>query len=337
MNPSDELTAELQADIERKYAEMAAEQQRKREQGGLRGGSMTSSINPYNIAKRREFLEAEQAARNAARQDEELNLKRRQQAQSEVMSGREYELGKSKHSLEEKMGLNAINDSRKKFLLDQERFRTESGMEEKKYGLNRELFANTKHNDAFNRNLQAKQQYLDYQFKKGDLDIRTFAEKSNHILGKMGVQINIEKLNQLKQQYQEEKRRNAHVNPMEFALKVFTNMDAGDSQNTQADLSWLQALMGMQGQDYSHTTGRFNARSGVAGQLGGLGQQGFANAMGAANQGNQLQQWLAQLRMGEAANEGAGMRATGNLFLNVASTLGAWLQSDPNRGKNTAQ
>jgi hypothetical protein len=137
----EELLGLAKEDIENKYRNTQEEEERRRERSGIKalgGSSLTSSINPFNIAKRREFLEALGASQNIRRADEELALRRSGQEHQQRMAERAMEHQREEYAERKRQALEKEEQARQTF------------------GLNREIFQQSKLKDATQRNLELR-------------------------------------------------------------------------------------------------------------------------------------------------------------------------------------
>jgi hypothetical protein len=162
----DELLDIAKEDIANKYAKQKQERDRQIRQNhsGLSGSSLTSAINPFNLARQREFLTALAASRDMRRQDEDLALRR---------SGQEHQ---------QRLAENTLAEQKRQAQAKEEQAR-------QTFGLNRDILENTKLNQAHQRNLDMKQIILKHELDNKRISLDAFAAGAHVGLQALGVNI----------------------------------------------------------------------------------------------------------------------------------------------------
>jgi hypothetical protein len=175
----EELLGLAKEDIENKYKNAPEEEERRREQSGIKalgGISLTSSINPFNIAKRREFLEALGASQNIRRADEDLALRRSGQEHQQRMAERAMEHQREEYAERKRQALEKEEQARQTF------------------GLNREIFQQSRLKDAQTQNLEMRRLAFKRELDNREISIKEYSAKMAAMLQLEGINVTAREL-----------------------------------------------------------------------------------------------------------------------------------------------
>jgi hypothetical protein len=168
----DEILDAAKEDIANKYAKQQRERDRQtRNHFGLSGSSLTSAINPFNLARQREFLAALAASRDMRRQDEDLALRR---------SGQEHQ---------QRLAENTLAEQKRQAQAKEEQARQQ-------FGLNRDIVENTKLDQRRNRVLETKQAILNNELANKKISIDAFVASTHADMQREGLNITKAQLKQ---------------------------------------------------------------------------------------------------------------------------------------------